>query len=302
MRLPPDLIETIKVKLTPTNCGGRKEIKSMIAKETIESEQTIDDGTDSPSADSCCSAVRPSLGLLLRKKFAPPEWAVAFEVRDATGARGSRWADAVAVNCYPSRGLAVHGFEFKVSRGDWLRELRSPDKSVAVQRYCDFWWLVVDEAKIVANGELPDQWGLLVGDGKSLKQIKQGPKLESQPMDRLFAASLLRAMLTGMIHEKQIEGRVAEEFQRGKESGERSSSWELKRVTGDLKKTNERVEKFESLSGVSIDDWDLDNIAQTVKWIKEGGLAASRDEVSRAADRCRKLASQADAMLAEWPQ
>ena len=37
-------------------------------------------------------------------------------------AGGGRYADAIAMNLWPSRGLAVHGFEIKISRGDWQRE------------------------------------------------------------------------------------------------------------------------------------------------------------------------------------
>lgn len=57
----------------------------------------------------------------------------------------------------------VHGFEVKVSRADWLREARTEGrKSFLWRRYCSHWWLVVSDAGIVRDGELPDGWGLLV--------------------------------------------------------------------------------------------------------------------------------------------
>lgn len=54
----------------------------------------------------------------LRAKFCAPEWAIMFEVGDGTGASQSRWADAVAMNLWPSRGLQIHGFEIKAHRSD----------------------------------------------------------------------------------------------------------------------------------------------------------------------------------------
>ena len=53
-----------------------------------------------------------------------------------------RYADAVAMNLFPSRGLALHGFEIKVSKSDFKSEIENPEKSVPVQQYCDHWWIV----------------------------------------------------------------------------------------------------------------------------------------------------------------
>lgn len=54
----------------------------------------------------------------------PREWVVATEVRNAASFDANRSADALAFNFWTSRGLAVHGYEVKVSRSDWLRELK----------------------------------------------------------------------------------------------------------------------------------------------------------------------------------
>ncbi|PWZ83037.1 hypothetical protein, partial [Staphylococcus pseudintermedius] len=49
----------------------------------------------------------------LVKAFPLPEYVTFFEVGDATGGRHSRWADAVSMSCWPSRGLHIYGFEIK---------------------------------------------------------------------------------------------------------------------------------------------------------------------------------------------
>lgn len=49
----------------------------------------------------------PEVKSLLRARFCSPEWAIFFEVGDGTGSAQRRWADAVAMNMYPSRGLEI---------------------------------------------------------------------------------------------------------------------------------------------------------------------------------------------------
>lgn len=141
-------------------------------------------------------------------------WAFATHVRCSAGfGRGGliRTADAVAMDLWPSQGLAVHGHEVKVSRSDWLVELRFPEKSAPVRRYCDRWWLVVSHRSIVKPGELPDGWGLMevaertrttwnpdrrgydVGVERYARVVTQAPRLTPDPIDRDFVAPLLRA-------------------------------------------------------------------------------------------------------------
>lgn len=112
----------------------------------------------------------------------------------ATGKRTTlRTADAIAVDLWPSSGNLVHGFEVKVSRSDWLTELRDPTKADAIRRFCDHWWLVVSDPQIV-RGDLPDGWGLLaVGRDGKLRQRVAAPRLPREPMSPTFTASLLRA-------------------------------------------------------------------------------------------------------------
>lgn len=126
----------------------------------------------------------------LRQRYTQPEWALMFEVAASTGWAG-RYADAVAMNMYPSRGLALHGFEVKVSRSDWQRELKKPEKAEAISRYCDYWWLVT-VPDIVKDGELPLGWGLMELRGGVLKIKVRAAERETVPVDRNFMAAMLR--------------------------------------------------------------------------------------------------------------
>lgn len=110
-----------------------------------------------------------------------------------SGRTQERWADAVAMGLWKTRtDHELLGFEIKVSRSDWLRELKSHSKSEAVGRFCHRWWIAVGDKEIVKLDELPDTWGLLVPHGNTMRVAKKAPKLEPEPMTRAFIASLLK--------------------------------------------------------------------------------------------------------------
>ena len=129
-----------------------------------------------------------------------PRYVVAEHVRNQ-GGFGGYWAndrlplrtiDALAVDLWPSSGHPIHGFEVKVSRSDWLTELKDPEKSQAFMRYVDHWWLVVPDAAIVRD-DLPAGWGLLVESGGGLRIKRRAPKLAREPMPVGMTAAWLRA-------------------------------------------------------------------------------------------------------------
>lgn len=130
----------------------------------------------------------------LRKRYAAPEYAWFEEMRNGTGfsRKQDRTADAMAFGTWPSRGLLLHGFEVKVSRSDWLREKKQPEKSVELQRFCDHWWLVTTEGCVLDASEVPVTWGWLEWNGKKLVTKREAPLLEAQPLDRPMLASILR--------------------------------------------------------------------------------------------------------------
>ena len=128
-----------------------------------------------------------------------PRYVFAEHVRNYCGFAGYRTtvplrtADALAVDLWPSSGNAIHGFEVKVSRGDWLTELKDPDKAEAFKRYCDRWWLVTPTADIV-RGDLPSGWGHLIAHGGGLRIKVQAPRLDREPMPFAMTAAWLRAV------------------------------------------------------------------------------------------------------------
>lgn len=136
------------------------------------------------------TAAEVRAGLL--RRFAPPECAVVFEVAQSTGHAARRHLDAVAMELWPSRGLALHGIEVKVSRADWRREKADPEKAEEIARFCDYFWIAAPEG-LVPVAELPSAWGLLELKGEVISERRAARKTEAEELTRPFLAALLRA-------------------------------------------------------------------------------------------------------------
>jgi hypothetical protein len=113
-----------------------------------------------------------------------PRYVGMAHVRSDAGFDAKRTADFMALDLWPSKGLVLHGHEVKISRSDWLNELKDPEKAGAFIPHVDYWWLVIADPTMVRDGELPTGWGMMApgSDGK-LRVIKQAPRLK-QPQTR----------------------------------------------------------------------------------------------------------------------
>lgn len=205
-----------------------------------------------------------SIEAFVRKKFAAPEWATFFEVGNATGTGCHRHADAVAVNLWPSRGRIIVGMEFKRSRSDWLREMRNPAKAEAVFKYCDRWYLVVDDPKIVKAGELPVHWGLFVVDGNNLHETPAG-QLEPVPPGKDFLCALLRCAASAQASTAELAAEHSRGYQSGHEAGklqnERDGAWKIQ----EFDRITKNVEAFKAASGIDLAGYNGDEIGELVR-------------------------------------
>lgn len=149
---------------------------------------------------------------LLAKDYQPPAYAFIPEFRASTGYGIETRADAIAMSLWKSNkdGLEITGFELKVSRSDWLREINimNQDKATPIKRFCDRWYVVASDSKIVKYvDELPDGWGLIFAEddgngGKRLHTMVGAKKLTPDPYERHFVASLMRraTRVDGLTH------------------------------------------------------------------------------------------------------
>jgi hypothetical protein len=134
----------------------------------------------------------------IRRGTISDRWVRAEHVKSSLGyADGDRIADFISGDKYggaEGSQLALHGHEVKVSRSDWLAELRDPSKADAIKRYMHHWWLVVPDASIVKPGELPEGWGLLApGSDGRLRARKSAPRLQPVQPPLAFIISLMAA-------------------------------------------------------------------------------------------------------------
>lgn len=184
----------------------------------------------------------------LKLRFASPQFAFLEQVADGTGARSHRWADAVAMSVWPSRGYDIHGIEVKVSRYDFLNEIKNPAKAEAVQKYCNRWWMAVGDKKIVQAGELPPTWGLLALNGKRMQCIVEAPPLTPEPIGMPFVASVLRNM--AVADESKVDLAKRRGYDEGYKTAQEGDYY--RRKYDDLKKS---LEEFEEKSGIKIDSY-----------------------------------------------
>lgn len=122
------------------------------------------------------------------------EWIVLFELRDGTGwsGRGQRM-DAFAMHTWPSRKFHRVGYEIKLSRGDFLNELKQFYKRDWAMSITNEFWFVAPP-KIIEVAELPENCGLLIvtGDGNGLKTARAAVQRSVEDLKMPQIASILR--------------------------------------------------------------------------------------------------------------
>lgn len=220
---------------------------------------------DSAPAKMTSADVRTAL----RKAYPAPEWALLAEVAPRTGG-GTRYADAVAINLWQSRGHAIIGFEIKVQRGDWLRELKQPHKTEeSVHRYCDT-WIVVAPPGIVKPEELPVGWGLQECRTNGV-HLKVAPTRQTAaPIDRAFFASLIRRAFGAL--EGRAAAMVREQIAAGRVEIDRRVTEEVTRRSRDSAAIRERAEKLNAELGYDLfgTDWTAPSVRmiQIAQWLE----------------------------------
>lgn len=99
--------------------------------------------------------------------------------------------DAFALNCFASKKFQRIGYEVKVSRADFLNELKHPDKTVRGAFFCTSFFFACPPDLIHAK-EVPDPYGLVFvrADGRS-RMVKRSA-LPDQPPTWGTVATLMR--------------------------------------------------------------------------------------------------------------
>jgi len=220
---------------------------------------------------------------LIQRKYPSPAYAVFGQVGNTTGSNTSRWADALVMSLYPSRGLDLIGFEIKVSRSDWKHEIKTPKKAEVIQKYCDMWYIVAPPG-VVEEDEVPSNWGYYTIKKRALKVVKKAPRLEAEAMSRGILASILRraeerldAERKTMVPVDKIKDRLDARYRMGLSDGKK----EANRIIYAYNEMKEAVEKFEKASGVRINAYEGEQLGKAVDAIlTSGGVCNAMNRLS----------------------
>lgn len=131
-------------------------------------------------------------------------WVKAEHVRNGLGYYGHdpaygpyaplRIADFLALDMWESHGLRIIGHEVKVSRSDWLRELKDPTKGEAWAQWCHEWYVVAPR-RIVNRHELPEGWGLIeFGERTAARMVMRSSRPAPPPMPTPIMFGVMRAV------------------------------------------------------------------------------------------------------------
>jgi hypothetical protein len=229
---------------------------------------------------------------LLYKRYSPPQYAFMTNVANSTG-WASRYADGVAFSLWPSSGFQIEGFEMKVSRSDFLSEMKHPEKSCDIMQYCDRWWLVAPKG-VAHPDELPKTWGFYEIVGKKLFKRKPAPQNENKEEVSLnFIAAMLRRATEGSIP-KDVLWREREDLQK---SLKEESDAKVEGVNKELEKLRDGIKRFEDETGINMLGWegglkDPRKIGKAVKFVLDGGLYRMDWNLEKIEDALKSLTKE----------
>lgn len=189
----------------------------------------------------------------LRRHFCGPSYALLTGVTNGTGRNNTNEADAIAMSIWPSRGLYLIGIEIKVSRSDWLRELKNPAKAESIARYCDQWCIAAGSESIVQISELPKPWGLLVpGPGGNLKVAKAPAQIRAKAIDKRFLAAVFRRVVEQFVSRSEVFALRAQMREEVIESVKAGHESDLNDQRFRIEKLEERNRELSQLLGYNL--------------------------------------------------
>ena len=226
----------------------------------------------------------------LREKFSKDSHVVIPQVRNGTGFSSTvRTADAIVVSLWPSMGLYAHGWEFKDSRRDWLKEMKQPEKSNEIGRFCARWTLLTSEKDVARPEEIPDAWGLSYVEDGRIVDAKKAPSRETIQPTWSFVASVLRAAKDCVTDERDVKSRVARAVSDARKLTESTIrvlfDEKVRRLEERRDELQRQIQEFEQASGIPM-LWkeDVAKIGAAVKCVLNGGADGVKKRLGQIAD------------------
>lgn len=132
------------------------------------------------------------LGFLRKRHSEYDKWVYVEELTTATGSADATRIDAWAMHCWPSARHERIAYEVKVSRGDYLREMKTPGKRKYAMMFSNLFYFVTPR-KLVSPEEVPAGCGLMEynADGRLYTRVS-APYRESTFPTWGFLAAVTR--------------------------------------------------------------------------------------------------------------
>jgi hypothetical protein len=233
-------------------------------------------------------------------------WVFLRQVPDGTSMAKERTADAMAIGCWNSTGgNVIHGYEAKVSRSDWLKEIQQVEKSARFTQQIHYWWIAAPEG-IVKLEEMPADWGLKIvrrdaAGGYRVKVAKPATLHKKPVISFGLVCAMTRRAFRASPDRKALSIKLAAELERGIQIGEGRNKRNLDATSlmevQELQRLKRTVEDFEAASGVKISMWQGEEIGDAVRVVRNNGHAARhwehlRDSVKHIMERCETALKQ----------
>jgi hypothetical protein len=129
---------------------------------------------------------------MLERRYDPRQWKIVTEITIMVLERERR-IDALAVPL--RRHAGAIGFELKVARSDFLRELDDPRKHHAAMDFVNYFYFVTPPL-LIKPGELPVDCGLIVADRPLGTELVEAPRLTNKRRTWEDFAPVFKALLS----------------------------------------------------------------------------------------------------------
>lgn len=225
--------------------------------------------------------------------------------------RSGRKLDRLVISLWRSRGLEIDGIEIKVTRSDWLRELREPAKADWWHTRVHRFWIAAPP-DVVKLDELPTGWGLLVVKDGRTRQARRPAKSTPVPLTWPQTVGLMRATAdAGQAALWRAEQRGYDRgFEIAKREVEGGRGYEV--LQAKHQQLVEAVREFEATTGLRLSGAHaVTPLAEAVRTVMDWStspetiarrITSSAAECSRVVDQLSALAATVDALrLVERP-
>lgn len=226
----------------------------------------------------------PKLEGMLRAKYDRQQYALLFDVPDTVSLAQKRRIDAVSFGLWASGGQEIQGFELKISRADWLRELKQVDKADPFIELCDRFWLVTADSKIAKLEEIPACWGWLSATRSGLRVQRPAQKLPGcgGVVPRGFLLGVMRKLQDDLLSSPDVQAVIDERVKLVQQRQDANVQYATKNLQRERDEAVKVVKEFQEKSGIDLLHWRYGNVADVVASLRElGGYGDGLHRVPR---------------------